>query len=75
MRGWPRNEFWGKFRSPSGAGEPEWHPLIDHCADVAACVEAFLERPVWRARLARAGGRENLEVPDVQRLAVLGIDS
>jgi CRISPR-associated endonuclease/helicase Cas3 len=48
----------------------EWHPLADHCADVAAITEALLELPLWRERLSRLAGKYLNEV-DVNRLCVL----
>lgn len=47
-----------------------WHPLIDHCADVAACAEALLEQTLLRKRLARLAGREDLDEVTVARLCV-----
>jgi HD domain len=38
--GVPRG-FWGKLRRDS-EDFLEWHPLADHCADVAAVCEALL---------------------------------
>jgi len=69
VRGVPTT-FWGKLRQnadPSGACE--WHPLLDHCADVGAVVEALLRLPVWQRRLARLAGRE-LDATDRARLCV-----
>jgi CRISPR-associated endonuclease/helicase Cas3 len=63
--------FWGKLRRTEGAPvEYEWHPLADHCADVAAVTEALLGLPVWQRRLARLAGRE-LTATDRARLCVL----
>lgn len=46
--------FWGKLtRSDPNDQESlivAWHPLADHCADVAACFEALLELPGYRRR-------------------------
>ncbi len=42
---------WAKL-SPRGGAPERWHPLADHCFDVAACVEALLAMPIVRARLA-----------------------
>jgi CRISPR-associated endonuclease/helicase Cas3 len=50
-------DFWGKL-TRSDSGSCEWHPLFDHCADVAAVVEALLELPVWRRRFTRLAGRD-----------------
>lgn len=47
---------WGKLcprdpqRGDAGDGI-EWHPLVDHCADVAACAAALLAQPTIAARL------------------------
>ncbi|MDA1080122.1 MAG: CRISPR-associated helicase Cas3' [Gemmatimonadetes bacterium] len=71
MRGVPRS-FWGKLDTDQKSGEvTEWHPLIDHCADVAACAEALLCLPTWRRRLARLCGRADLDDVTCARLAVL----
>lgn len=71
MNGTPTT-FWGKLRpAPGGGSDLEWHPLIDHCADVAACAEALLALPTWRKRLARLTGRRDLDSITRARLAVL----
>jgi len=62
--------FWGKL-GRNEDGSIKWHPLIDHCADVAAVCEAVLSRTLIRQRLARLGGREESTEVDVQRLAAL----
>jgi CRISPR-associated endonuclease/helicase Cas3 len=55
--------FWGKLRREADRGPVlEWHPLADHCADVAAVVEALLSLPIWRERLARLARQELTEV-------------
>jgi CRISPR-associated endonuclease/helicase Cas3 len=48
IREWT-GQAWGKLRATHD-GEIEWHRLIDHCADVAACVEALLAQPTIAAR-------------------------
>src|SRR3954447_25277256 len=54
---------WGKLaRSPTGSVQ-EWHSLVDHSADVAACFEALIATPIIAARLARLAGCDVL--PDV----------
>jgi CRISPR-associated endonuclease/helicase Cas3 len=64
--------FWGKLeRDRQTNAVTEWHPLIDHCADVAACAAALLSLPTWRRRLARLCGREDLDDITCERLAVL----
>ena len=57
MQGQP-TRAWGKLDRP----EPEaavvaWHPLVDHCADVAAVTEALLAHPLFRRRLERLAGQ------------------
>lgn len=69
MRGQP-NGFWGKLRT--GDGQPvEWHPLLDHCADVAACCEALLQTTLLGRRLALLAGRSALSSGQVARLSVI----
>jgi len=71
MQGVP-TDFWGKLtRSPSTDEVTEWHPLHDHCADVAAVAERLLTLPIWERRLSRLEGRENLDQVVVARLCVL----
>ncbi|MCX4244420.1 CRISPR-associated helicase Cas3' [Paraliomyxa miuraensis] len=67
MRGSPSG-FWGKL---SRDGEPRWHPLSSHCADVAACCERLLQTTVLRRRLAAWGERNDLDDSQIARLAVL----
>ncbi|MFW6085769.1 MAG: CRISPR-associated helicase Cas3' [Myxococcota bacterium] len=69
MLGQPR-DYWGKLERRDGE-VVAWHPLADHCADVAACFEALLERSVVRRRLARLAGLPDLSNAQVARLSVL----
>ena len=46
------------------------HLLEYHLADVAACFEALLKQPTIRKRLARSGGRDDLDEITVARLCV-----
>ena len=46
------------------------HLLEHHLADVGACFEALLRQPTMRKRLARAGGREELDGTTTARLCV-----
>lgn len=64
------DDLWGKLREDAG-GIAAWHRLEDHCIDVAGVLEALLQRPVIRRRLARAGGREDLDEAQVARLCFL----
>jgi len=66
MQGAPTT-FWGKLSPDRSA----WHPLVDHCADVAACFEALISCTVLRKRLARLGGVEDLTSAKIDRLAFL----
>lgn len=69
MRGQPTG-FWGKLRASDG--QPvEWHPLADHCADVAACGEALLQSTLLGRRLARLAGRDAFSSGQVARLSVI----
>ena len=70
MRGAPA-DFWGKLRQAENGDPIEWHPLADHCADVAACCEALLQRTLLRRRLARLGGLDDLSAEQVARLSAL----
>ncbi|MYC93639.1 MAG: CRISPR-associated helicase Cas3' [Caldilineaceae bacterium SB0661_bin_32] len=47
------------------------HLLEHHLADVSACFEALLRQPAIRKRLARAGGRHDLDETTAARLCVL----
>ena len=71
MQGRPgAGDLWGKFRDESRGG-PAWHPLIDHCTDVACVLEALLHQPTIRRRLARAGGLDDLDEVQAARLCFL----
>lgn len=60
--------FWGKL----SRDEPrEWHPLLHHCADVAACCEALLTRTLLGQRLAVLGGIPQLDDVQIARLSAL----
>jgi len=78
----PHGSYWGKLRrrdSVDPASVEEWHPLIDHCADVAACAVTILGLTQHGAfmptllnrRLARLARVELLDVVTVMRLGVL----
>lgn len=54
--------FWGKLHRPKNGERMTWHPLADHCADVASVVEALLQLPIWRKRLIRLAGRDISDV-------------
>lgn len=67
----PIDQPWGKLRRDERGEIAEWHPVVDHCADVAACAEALLRAGVLRERLARLAGLPALTEGMVQRLCVL----
>ena len=73
MKGQP-TDYWGKLDGGRD-GEPVrgWHPLADHCADVAAVGQALLERTLLGVRLARLGGLEVLSKQRMARLCVLAV--
>lgn len=58
--------FWAKLNR-----DGERHPLIDHCADVAAVCEALLQHTLLRQRLAHLGGLDDLNAVQIARLSVL----
>lgn len=78
MRG-PITTFWGKLHkdasgqtSRDATGAPTaWHPLFDHCADVAAVFEALLRQAVTRRWLAALAGLPDLTPVQCDRLAFL----
>lgn len=70
MKGQPKG-FWGKLQRDEDGNVREWHPLVDHCADVSACVEALLQRTILRRRLAALSCLTDLSEQQIQRLSVL----
>jgi hypothetical protein len=70
VRGAPTS-FWGKLEQDEAGAVLAWHPLEDHCADVAACAEQLLNLPVLRSSLARLGGLPDLTDIQIARLAAL----
>ncbi|MEM9553835.1 MAG: CRISPR-associated helicase Cas3' [Acidobacteriota bacterium] len=54
-------------------GVLHWHPLVDHCIDVACCVAAILDASILCHRLARLGGIAQLDSTQVARLCVLAL--
>jgi len=63
--------FWGKLERNEAQQVVAWHPLVAHCADVAACAEALLTRTVLRRRLAELGEKGTLDGVDIARLSLL----
>ncbi len=62
--------FWGKLSITEGQPR-EWHPLLHHCADVAACAEVLLSTTLLGERLAHLGRIAALDDVQIARLAVL----
>lgn len=67
----PVSSFWAKLDHDDGGNLVGWHPLIDHCADVAACFETLLAQRIIQLRLAQIGGLEELGSVRIHRLCVL----
>ena len=55
--------LWAKLERSDAETGLGWHSLVDHSADVAACMEALLTLPLVQSRLAALAGVERL--PDV----------
>ena len=70
MLGSPQG-YWGKLESDADGRVTAWHPLVDHCADVAACCEALLGCDTLRRRLARLAGLADFSPVQLARLGVL----
>ncbi|MBK8980688.1 MAG: CRISPR-associated helicase Cas3' [Planctomycetes bacterium] len=70
MEGSPSG-FWGKLDRDSTGNVVAWHPLVDHCADVAAVLEAVLGVTTIRLRLARLAGLDELDDVTRARLCFL----
>ena len=70
MKGEPTG-FWAKIDRNEQGRVLQWHPLADHCVDVAAVAEALLDETGLGKRLATLGGQETLTGTQVARLAVL----
>lgn len=65
----PATGSWAKL---SPRHDPEkWHPLADHCHDVAACFEAIIGIATVQRRLAGLADREDLAADWIARLTVL----
>lgn len=70
MKG-PPTGFWAKLERDPACGVVDWHSIEDHSADVAACLEAMLDQPVWRKRIAAVAGIDDLTNGQRARLCVL----
>lgn len=65
----PIDGFWAKLKHNEEDKLIAWHPLSAHSADVAATLEALLERTILGRRLGRLIGQEELDAPQIARLA------
>lgn len=63
--------YWGKLNQTPDGQILERHPLIAHCADVAACCEALLTHTLLRKRLATLAGLDDLSPVNIARLSFL----
>lgn len=63
--------FWGKLKRNDAGLVSDWHPLVAHCADVAAVTEALLTRTLLGKRLAHVAGRVAFDEATIARLCVL----
>ena len=63
------SRFWAKSEPRDGYPK-RVHLLEHHLADVGACFEALLAQPNIRQRLARSGGRDDLDAATVARLSL-----
>lgn len=70
MEGNPSN-FWAKFDQDDHGRILRWHPLMAHSADVAAMVEALLQRTILNKRIATIGGWKVLPDTIIARFAAL----
>lgn len=71
MHGIP-DRAWGKLLRFAGeVGPVIWHPLVDHCADVSATMEALLRQPVMGSRLCSLGGLKHFDERIIQRLGAI----
>ena len=52
--------LWAKLERSDAETGLGWHSLVDHSADVAACMEALLNLPLVQSRLAALAGVERL---------------
>ncbi len=69
----PLTTFWGKAKiDDTTKALVAWHPLLDHCIDVACVFYALTQIPSIRTRLSRAAD-QSLTSAHLERLAVLAL--
>jgi CRISPR-associated endonuclease/helicase Cas3 len=61
--------LWGKIEHTAADDGLHWHSLVDHSADVAACMTALLQLPLVQRRLAMLAGFEALPAVWLPRIA------
>ena len=66
-----RDDVTGRVARAEDGSVRAWHPLVDHCADVAACAEALLRVDGIRRRLATLASLPDLDPATCARLCVL----
>jgi CRISPR-associated endonuclease/helicase Cas3 len=66
-----KSTFWGKLNKNEDGKPLEWHSLVGHSADVAACVEALLSMTILNKRLAKLADLSILSTSQISRLSVL----
>ena len=67
----PIDGFWAKLTRNDKRDVETWHPLVSHCADVAASLHVLLEETALGERLARSADLPNLHPHLIQRLCFL----
>lgn len=67
----PITSFWAKLERDEDKKLVAWHPLVSHCADVAACAKVLLEETLLNSRLAALACQRRLDVATIERLCYL----
>lgn len=67
----PLTDFWAKLLFDDKRRLLAWHPLISHCADVAACFDVLLSKTILGRRLASTLGQDVLSPSTRARLGFL----
>jgi hypothetical protein len=64
--------LWGKIEHTAADNGLDWHSLVDHSTDVAACMEVLLRILTIQQRLATLAEQEQDAVPElwIPRIAV-----
>src|SRR5690625_5056561 len=70
MKGEPTG-FWAKLIHNEDWDIVEWHPLLEHSADIASTVETLLKRTILKKRIARLIGWKDFSDTHIARLSVL----